>query len=235
MPLPGGPWPEPVKQAAVLKLATPRQRDLWLPGRGLSARRKFDDDYRDFVRLVGANISAALAGVRALEDERQRAETLAELDRAKTAFFSNVSHEFRTPLTLMLGSARGPARAVRTALPPDDRALLDGCAAQRPALLKLVNTLLDFARIEAGRAQATYRPTDLARADRRPGEQLPFGVRARRHRASSVDCAPLADAGLRRSRDVGEDRSQPAVERLQVHASRARSRCACAMPAAPSS
>jgi hypothetical protein len=79
--LPGGPWPEPAKQAAILKLATRANETYGYLVCGLSARRKFDDDYRDFVRLAGANISAALAGVRALADERQRAEKLAELLR----------------------------------------------------------------------------------------------------------------------------------------------------------
>jgi len=158
--LPRGPWPEPVKHAAILKLATRANETYGYLVCGLSARRKFDDDYRDFVRLVGANISGALAGVRALEDERRRAEQLAELDRAKTAFFSNVSHEFRTPLTLMLGPLEDLLSRSES-LPPDDRALLAVTQRNGVRLLRLVNTLLDFARIEAGRAQASYQPTDL--------------------------------------------------------------------------
>jgi PAS domain S-box-containing protein len=158
--LPRGPWPEPVKHAAVIKLATRANETYGYLVCGLSARRKFDDDYRDFVRLVGANISGALAGVRALEDERRRAEQLAELDRAKTAFFSNVSHEFRTPLTLMLGPLED-LLSKSESLPPDDRALLAVTQRNGIRLLRLVNTLLDFARIEAGRAQASYQPTDL--------------------------------------------------------------------------
>ena len=191
MLLPGGPWPEPVKQAAILKLATRANETYGYLVCGLSARRKFDDDYRDFVRLAGANISAALAGVRALEDERQRAEKLAELDRAKTAFFSNVSHEFRTPLTLMLG----PIEDLLTkseGLTPDDRALLTVTQRNGVRLLRLVNTLLDFARIEAGRAQATYRPTDLCTLT----TDLASNFRSACERAGIrfvVDCAPLPD------------------------------------------
>src|SRR6185295_11603366 len=113
-----------------------------------------------FLRLVGGNIAGALAAVRALEDERRRSEQLAELDRAKTAFFSNVSHEFRTPLTLMLGPLED--LLAKYSLPPDDRALLTVAQRNGVRLLRLVNTLLDFARIEAGRAQASYQPTDLS-------------------------------------------------------------------------
>jgi len=189
--LPRGPWPEPVTHAAILRLATRANETYGYLVCGLSARRKFDDDYRDFVRLVGANISGALAGVRALEDERRRSEQLAELDRAKTAFFSNVSHEFRTPLTLMLGPLED-LLAKSDSLPTDDRALLAVAQRNGIRLLRLVNTLLDFARIEAGRAQATYQPTDL----RVLTEDLASNFRSACERAGIrllVDCESVPD------------------------------------------
>jgi PAS domain S-box-containing protein len=189
--LPGGPWPEAVKQAAILKLATRANETYGYLVCGLSARRKFDDDYRDFVRLVGANISGALAAQRALEDERRRSEQLAELDRAKTAFFSNVSHEFRTPLTLMLGPL-DDLLAKSDSLPQDDRALLAVTQRNGMRLLRLVNTLLDFARIEAGRTQASYQPTDLCALT----IDLASNFRSACERAGLrfvVDCAPLSE------------------------------------------
>ena len=129
---------------------------------GLNPFRKFDDAYQGFLGLVAGQIAAAIANAEAYEDERRRAEALAELDRAKTTFFSNVSHEFRTPLTLMLGPLEeilaGPGDPVTVA------AQVDVAHRNGLRLLKLVNTLLDFSRIEAGRIQARFRPTDLAEA-----------------------------------------------------------------------
>ena len=104
--------------------------------------------------VAGQIAGAGLANVRAYEPEQHRAEALAELDRAKTAFFSNVSHEFRTPLTLMLGPL---VDAVASGGTISRRASVAEGSRWRTAtacwLLQLVNTLLDFSRLEAGRIQ----------------------------------------------------------------------------------
>ncbi len=104
----------------------------------------------------------AEANARAYEVERKRAEALAEIDRAKTAFFSNVSHEFRTPLTLALGPLETLLDNSRSALPAETREQLTMAHRNCLRLMRLVNTLLDFSRIEAGRVQASYQPVDLA-------------------------------------------------------------------------
>jgi signal transduction histidine kinase len=129
---------------------------------GVSPRRELDEEYRGFFELIARRIAAAVADARAYEAERKRAEALAELDRAKTAFFSNVSHEFRTPLTLMLGPLAESLADAEQPLPPAHRERQEMVLRSALRLQKLVNTLLDFARLEAGRAQASYAPTDLA-------------------------------------------------------------------------
>jgi signal transduction histidine kinase len=83
----------------------------------------------------------------------RRAEALAELDRAKTAFFSNVSHEFRNPLTLMRGPAQEVLQGVHGPLARRVQAEVSTIQRNGLRLLKLVNSLLDLARIEAGRAE----------------------------------------------------------------------------------
>ncbi|MBB1094046.1 response regulator [Rhodopseudomonas palustris] len=157
---PAGGWRQPPSQAIVLPI--PSSGDSGQPGfliAGLNPFRLYDAAYRDFLTLVAAQIAAAVTNGDAYEEERRRAEALAEIDRAKTAFFSNVSHEFRTPLTLMLS----PLEEVMTqaALPDDQQALLGIAHRNGLRLLKLVNTLLDFARIEAGRVTAQFTPVDL--------------------------------------------------------------------------
>ena len=126
----------------------------------LNSHRSFDTAYRGFVELLTAQIAAAIARADEYERARERADALAELDRAKTAFFSNVSHEFRTPLTLMLGPLEDALGA--EAVSSEQRERLEIAHRNALRLLRLVNSLLDFSRIEAGRVEASYRPTDLA-------------------------------------------------------------------------
>ncbi|MDO3379463.1 ATP-binding protein [Geoalkalibacter halelectricus] len=117
------------------------------------------------------------------------AEKLAELDRAKTAFFANVSHEFRTPLTLMIGPTEEALNSPQRTLAGEDLATVHRNALR---LLKLVNTLLDFARIEAGRIDANYQPTDLSRLT----ADLASVFRSAVEKAGLslvVDCAPLSE------------------------------------------
>ena len=159
--VPPGPWADPPRAAVVLPIPSNKAHAIaGLLVVGISSRLKLDEQYCSFLELMTTQIATAIANARAYEEERKRAEALAEIDRAKTLFFSNVSHEFRTPLTLMLGPVEDALR--NEAIPPPEREQLDVVHRNGLRLLKLVNTLLDFSRIEAGRAQACYEPTDLA-------------------------------------------------------------------------
>ncbi|HYH95986.1 ATP-binding protein [Hyalangium sp.] len=161
--LPGGPWPEPADSALVAPLVTAAAaRAAGFLVLGVSPRRAPDEEYRQFAEQAAAHITTVVSRATADEAERKRAEALAELDRAKTAFFSNVSHEFRTPLTLMLGPIEDGLSDTEQPLPPAQRERQELVRRNGLRLQKLVNTLLDFARIEAGRAQASFVPTDLA-------------------------------------------------------------------------
>ncbi len=159
----GGPWQEPTRQALVLPLLGAAPGSLiGLLVVGVSTRRILDAAYRTFFDLVAGHIGTAIVDAKAYEDERRRAETLAELDRAKTAFFSNVSHEFRTPLTLLLGPIEDELADASEALSAAGRERLEMAHRNAMRLTRLVNMLLDFSRIEAGRVQAVYTPVDLA-------------------------------------------------------------------------
>ena len=156
---------------------------------GVSPQRALDDDYVGFYELLVSHLSAGLAAANAYEDERRRAEALADLDRAKTAFFGNVSHEFRTPLSLLLGPLED-LRERQNGMTPAVRDQLDVMYRNGVRLLKLVNTLLDFSRIEAGRVQANYEPTDLATYT----AELASAFRSLVERAGlalDVECPPL--------------------------------------------
>ena len=159
---------------------------------GISPLRTLDEEYRGFFELVAGQIATAIASARAYQEARERAEALAALDAAKTAFFSNVSHEFRTPLTLLLGPVEDALADSEHALLPPQRERLEIVRRNALRLLKLVNSLLDFSRIEAGRIQAVYEPVDLATYT----HELASAFRSAIEKAGlcfHIDCPPLTE------------------------------------------
>jgi PAS domain S-box-containing protein len=161
--LPLGLAQQRLSQAVVLPVTSRGEGGLFgILVAGVNAARKLDVEYRTFYELIAGQIATAIQNARASEEERKRIEALAEIDRAKTAFFSNVSHEFRTPLTLMLGPVEELLARSHTDLSPAAKRQLELVNRNGTRLLRLVNTLLDFSRLEAGRMQAVYQPTDLA-------------------------------------------------------------------------
>jgi signal transduction histidine kinase len=186
-------WPERPKEACVVPIRLGEYGEaLGFLVAGIHPGRAFDDAYRQFVYRITEQITIGLASARAYEQERQRAETLAELDRAKTTFFSNVSHEFRTPLTLMLGPLEEVQKEASERLSPERQELLVSVHRNGLRLLKLVNTLLDFSRMEAGRVQASYQPTDLATFTTEIASAFDSAMQnAGLH--FSVECQPIAE------------------------------------------
>jgi PAS domain S-box-containing protein len=159
--LPGAPYGDKCREAISLPILGTSREVIAVLTIGITPYCALDELYRDFFESLTRNLAANINNAQAYEDERKRAEALAELDRAKTVFFSNVSHEFRTPLTLMLGPLEDMLAS--TYMPEEQRAQLEVAHRNSLRLLKLVNTLLDFSRLEAGRIEASYEPTDLAK------------------------------------------------------------------------
>jgi PAS domain S-box-containing protein len=190
--VPCGPYDEAPQAAFALPVSLPGgARPELLLMAGASPRLPLDDAYIGFYDLLASALGAALVRVDAIEEERKRAEMLAAIDRAKTVFFSNVSHEFRTPLTLMLGPLEEALQA--GGLPPAQRERIEIASRNASRLLRLVNSLLDFSRIEAGRIDANYVPADLAPLT----AELASNFRSACERAGlalAIDCAPLPEA-----------------------------------------
>lgn len=191
-PLPCGAWDTPARSCVVLPILMPGQSaPMGFVLAGVNPRKRLDSAYRSFFELVAGHICTAIAGARAYEEARQRARNLAELDRAKTVFFSNVSHEFRTPLTLMLGPIEAMLERARPSANVS-RQELQLVHRNSMRLLKLVNTLLDFSRIEAGRIQAAYEPTELGAFT----EEIASAFRSAMDSAGLqflIDCPPLVE------------------------------------------
>jgi signal transduction histidine kinase/CheY-like chemotaxis protein len=185
--LPHGSWDRPPVRARLVPIARQGQgKPVGIFIAALNPYRQYDGFYEGFLDLVTGQIAASITNANAYDQERKRSEELSELDRAKTTFFSNVSHELRTPLTLILGPIED---AITSQTPPSPRNL-ELLHRNALRLLKLVNGLLDFVRIEVGKMRATFEPTDLSQLT----AQLASVFRSAIERAGMqlvVDCSPL--------------------------------------------
>lgn len=199
--LPTGEWRDPPTRALIVPLQQQGGSPIGFLVAALNRYRPLDDTYRGFVTLVAGHVAAGIGSARNYQAQQQRAEELAELDRAKTAFFSNISHEFRTPLTLILDPV-AELRARGADLDELAREELDIVWRNGLRLAKLVNTLLDFSRIEAGRMQANFAPVELGGVT----AELASVFRSAIERAGltfTVDC-PSLDGTVSIDRDMWE-------------------------------
>ena len=200
---PSGAWRQPSRAAVIFPI--PSSGETGRTGfliAGLSPFRLFDDKYAGFLDLVARQIGAAVANAEAYEQERRRADALAALDNAKTLFFSNISHEFRTPITLMLSPLEEILAEPGNEASSQGRQLIRVAHRNALRLLKLVNALLDFSRIEAGRLQARYEPVDISAFT----AELASTFRSALDKAGlrlRVDCPPLP-ADIHVDRDMFE-------------------------------
>jgi len=161
--LPKGTWTIPPHRVLVLPVTQAGQAQPY--GAlviGMNPYRLLDERYFSFFELITDQIATGINNIRIYEEEKKRVSALLEIDKAKTVFFNNVSHEFRTPLTLMLGPVEELIKYQGDGLPALFRENTQSIHRNTHRLLKLVNSLLEFSRIEAGRVQASYRPVNLA-------------------------------------------------------------------------
>lgn len=157
---------------------------------GLSPRLRLDDTYRGFLQLVAAQIAAGIGSAEAYEEASERARRLAEIDRAKNVFYSNISHEFRTPLTLMLAPVEDLLHDPEAPLTPAQRERLLALRRNALRLRRLVGGLLDLARIEAGSLELQSEETDLADLTREVASAFESAMSSAGLRFV-VDCPPL--------------------------------------------
>lgn len=158
--MPSGAWPVSPDKVIVLPIVLSGRKEAYgILVVGLNPYRLPDEKYISFFTLVADQVATSFADVYALEQERKRAEALAEIDKAKTTFFSNISHEFRTPLTLLLGPIEEVLHDKTTS--PDSHAKMELSYRNALRMQKLVNTLLDFSKIEAGRMEGKFSRVDI--------------------------------------------------------------------------
>ncbi|SES32374.1 chemotaxis protein CheB [Lentzea albida] len=195
-----GTWPQPPHTAVILPVSPIRDGvPAALLVLGVSSHAPFDAAHRQFFDLIAERVAATLTAARIDREQKRQMAALAELNRAKNLFFAGLSHEFRTPLTLLLL----PLEEQLTTLPAEHRDTARIAHRNALRLLRMVNTLLAFSELEQGRDPRVVEDiedlagltTDLA------GVLRPAIERA--NLALVVDCPPL-DRPVRLDRAMWE-------------------------------
>ena len=157
MTVPEQPFRNPARALLVVPLILDGQIIGSISLRQNQQPRRWQPSEIELAQAVAVQAAIAVHQSRLYQKTRQQAEQLLELDQQKTEFFQNISHEFRTPLTLMIGPLES-AIAQRQGLSHDQATV---ALRNSRRLLRLVNQLLDLQRLDAGRMQPSFRPCDL--------------------------------------------------------------------------
>ncbi|MBH8551363.1 response regulator [Nostocaceae cyanobacterium CENA357] len=153
---------------------------------GNKARQWVTSDIQ-LAKAVAAQAAIAVQQSRLYQKTREQAERLLQLDKQKTEFFQNISHEFRTPITLI----QGPLESAVSS--GEGLSYAQSAIALRNSrrLLRLVNQLLDLQRLDAGRMQPNFRPCDLVEVISQIVESFrPYCEKKELHLVTEMDECP---------------------------------------------
>lgn len=125
---------------------------------GLNVRRPFDAEYDSWVHVIRSHLASSLTSVKAVEAEKKRVEDQVRMEKAKTAWFRGAAHDLRSPLALVSGPLDD---VLHSNLAPKQKNSLTTAKRNVDRLMRLVDALMDFSRLEAGKVEGRFVPTDL--------------------------------------------------------------------------
>jgi signal transduction histidine kinase len=121
----------------------------------------FLPDLVDLLSTLADQIAVAVQHARLYERQKETAEHLAEVDHLKTEFLTVMSHELRTPLNSIIGFARVILKGIDGPLTELQKSDLTSIYNNGQHLLGLINNILDFSKLEAGKMELCFEAVDV--------------------------------------------------------------------------